>query len=86
MAHLKSRMKKFEVDLNIESGKSKFCFSPIALSENTKYFVEVKKADQTAVYFEMVKKKNEGWHIVPPVPLWIQNLEELLTKAIFEYN
>jgi hypothetical protein len=64
------------------SGKLNFHFTRIYIVRGVKFFVTVIDNRKKLLSFDM--KMNEGgeWKLIPPIPLWIQEIEQELADAI----
>lgn len=74
----------FHQNLTAKGQDYEFHFHQILNPDGEKYFVEVLKGEMRITSFEM-KQTINAWHIVPPVPEWIMELQTQLRKIIEDH-
>lgn len=74
-------MAGFHESIIVNNETFDFEFTEVRNPASSKYFVIVHRGSKQVICFEM-KKGLSSWNIVPPAPVWVHELEEVLGYVI----
>ena len=76
--------KEFKCVVEVNAQPIELSFRKVHVPKGCKYFVVARTLRGIASSFEIITDSEQQWHVVPPVPTWLNPLIDRLANIIAE--